>query len=706
MRARAWYGRRSKLARVCFWLLVAIAAMALVGEVSRAPHYLTLGPIVFCAIVLFPLAIILLCRWIVQRVLWKVRNRLIITYLLMGLAPFVLCLTLFGIAAYIFAGQFATNSAITLLDEASVQVRDETASLALFTTAKPQRDLTENKASQPEVSIPLWIASVNSAGTLQPLLGSKKDDTNGNPFLGERIPSWLHSSFRGIVGYKGKLYLCAYEEIPQSGQTLAVLGARPLDKKMLDATAANLGRVLLLPGFMRGYNGDGDIQVNADDGDVHDQGHVNVVVATPKERRKLQEEAQDAAKKGEPQEKFERIDGGVLPPSAHLSDPPVVFSAPLTVTSWQTGDPIRSVLAVFSRPSVLYTRLFATTNGLGTVIRIILVSISIFFALLELVALLMAVGLSRTITRSVADLYEGTKEIDRGHLGHRVRVARRDQLGALATSFNSMAASIEDLLQQQREKDRLLNELAIAQEVQTNLYPRSPVSFAQLEMHGVCMPARTVSGDYFDFIFEQRRGQGQGSGLCLAFGDISGKGISAAMLMASLHSAVRAFSLNTEEDTIAPPSPALLLELLNRHLYRSTAPEKYATLFLAYYDVASRKLTYSNGGHLPPLVISTDGRVQALDCGGPVVGLLNGLEYEEATIELQPGDLMMAFTDGLTEPENETGEFGEQRLLDYVRVNKDEPLPELVAGALKTVQAWVGNQEQPDDMTLLLVRQI
>jgi phosphoserine phosphatase RsbU/P len=242
--------------------------------------------------------------------------------------------------------------------------------------------------------------------------------------------------------------------------------------------------------------------------------------------------------------------------------------------------------------------------------------------------------------------------------------------------------------------------------VQTNLFPKSPVTVDQLELHAICIPARTVSGDYFDFIFGRSN-----TGLCLALGDISGKGISAALLMASLHSAVRAFGLSTSNGNAANghserPSPALLLKLINRHLYSSTTPEKYATLFLAYYDGESRQLTYSNGGHLPPVVISTDGRIQELTCGGPVVGLLAGLEYEEATVELRPGDLLMAYTDGLTEPENEFGEFGEQRLVNFVQKHSRQALPSIADTTMKELQQWIGNHEQPDDMTILLARQL
>lgn len=669
---RTWYKRQSRVGRISFILTAAIVFMLFVGRLWHLAELLFLGPIILCMVVLSPLLIVLLHRWITQRLLWKVRNRLIVTYALMSLAPVILCLTLFAIASYVFGGQFATNSALTQLDQASTEVSDETVSATLVSLASNGRMLATQQSSRLGTILPISLAVVKS-GTFKPMTETAPDAAR-NPFIGQPVPAWLFSGFRGLILFKDQLYLVAFTKLSQGGQTVTVLGSQPFNVDALSDITEDLGRVILMPGFSLAVSGKAD--VSDEDTSQNDQ-----------------------------ERDFSKLDAGTLPPRAHFFDAPVVFSAPTSVLSWQNGHDLHGIVMVFSRPSTLYTRLFASTNGLGTFVRIALLCIAIFFALLELFALLMAAGLSRTITRSVAELYRGTREIDRGNLEHRIVIKRKDQLGALATSFNGMTTSIVNLLAQQREKDRLLNELAIAQEVQTNLYPRSPVSFAQLEMHGVCMPARTVSGDYFDFIFGHGNG-GPGSGLCLAFGDISGKGISAAMLMASLHSAVRAFNLNTEDGTVAMPSPALLLELLNQHLYRSTAPEKYATLFLAYYDVASRRLTYSNGGHLPPLVISTDGRVQQLDCGGPVVGLLNGLEYEEATVVLQPGDLMMAFTDGLTEPENETGEFGEQRLLDYVRVNKNEPLPELVAGALKTVQAWVGNQEQPDDMTLLLVRQI
>lgn len=696
---RGWYRRQTRIGRLSFILTCIVLAMLVIGRLSHTANVVFAIPvIILCALVLSPLLIILLYRWTTGRFLWKVRNRLILTYALMSLAPVVLCLTLSGIALYVFAGQFATNSALTLLDQASTQLRDETAGLSLLSATKSTPTHNPNHAPDAAATLPLWIASVNASGKLQPFIDSNDVSATANPFLDQPIPSWLHPGFHGIVGFQGKLFLCSYTELPQSGHPLFVLGTRPLDKATLAATTAGLGHVLLIPGFMGHSNSVADISESDSDSD---DSNVNVVFTTPAAKKKIDQDIDQAQSN---KEHYDRIDAGTLPPAAHFFDPPVVFSAPFSATSWQTGDPLRSILAVFSRPSVLYTRLFATTNGLGVFIRILLISIASFFALLELFALLMAAGLSRTITHSVRELYLGTREIDRGNFDHRIVIKRKDQLGALASSFNTMTASIVDLMAQQREKERLLSELSIAREVQANLFPHSPVSLPGFEIHAVCQAARTVSGDYFDFIIGRH-----GNSLCLALGDISGKGISAALLMASLHSAVRAFGISNNSDGSSNgshPSPALLLELLNKHIYASTPPEKYATLFLAYYDSATRKLIYSNAGHLAPIVMSCDGALKHLDRGGPPVGLFNGLRYEEDTIELTSGDLLMAFSDGLTEPEQNEEQFGEARLFDFIRQHCTEPLPMLATNTLQCLQQWIGNHEQPDDMTILLARQL
>jgi sigma-B regulation protein RsbU (phosphoserine phosphatase) len=147
-----------------------------------------------------------------------------------------------------------------------------------------------------------------------------------------------------------------------------------------------------------------------------------------------------------------------------------------------------------------------------------------------------------------------------------------------------------------------------------------------------------------------------------------------------------------------------LLGLLNHQLYQSTPQEKYATLFLGIYDGTDRRLTYSNAGHLPPILLSEDGSSQLLTCGGTVVGLFADVQYPEATVQLRRGDIFVAYSDGVTEPENDYGEFGEQRLIELVRENRDLPLARITEIVTAAVDDWIGDNEQPDDVTLVLAR--
>jgi len=337
----------------------------------------------------------------------------------------------------------------------------------------------------------------------------------------------------------------------------------------------------------------------------------------------------------------------------------------------------------------------------------------------------MALRLSGTITGSVQELYAATQRMDRGDLVHRIPslyTVKQDQLAELARSFNRMTGSLERLLVEQHEKERLQSELNIAQEVQANLFPRQTLDLPTLELHGVCRPARSVSGDYYDFLVFHRPDMQPGEagsecGVGISLGDISGKGISAALLMATVHSAVRAYRIAGEvlrRGGIASPAlldskvfeaPGRILNLLNRHLYRTTQDSKYATLFLAHYDADTAELTYSNAGHLPPFLMSRDGKTRRLDCGGTVVGLIDGMKYEQETVAMRAGDLIVAFSDGITEPENDFGEFGAERLLDVIVRYRDQPLHVISAQVMLALEAWIGAGEQPDDITLVLARQ-
>jgi sigma-B regulation protein RsbU (phosphoserine phosphatase) len=620
-------------------------------------------------------------RWLFSRVLWTVRSRLIATCLLLGLAPIVLFGTLTAIAAYAFCGQFATSIAMESIKDGLDRVHERSAGAATFiahlnpgvidgaaaATATHLRDFQDNQS-------PIRLSGWRDGKAIT--LDVPPPNVKGaSPFAGD-APAWLHPGYRGIIAAGNMLFLCADDGGPVAGHFLQVLACSPLRNAEIAAMAEGIGIVGITPA-----------QHDEDNGPRED------------EDKTVQNEGNLRG--------FAQVSGGVLPPAKNFFDVPVYFTAPLDSTNWSTGEGESPFLFVTSRPAVLYGKLFASSLTIGTYVKGALIGVGIAFALLELLACLMAFALSRTITRSIADLYDATKAIDQGDLEHRIPVRRNDQLARLATSFNGMTASLQALLAEQREKDRMQNELKIAQAVQKNLFPHTLIDIPNFEVYGLCEPARTIGGDYYDFI------PFGASQLYIALGDISGKGISAALLMASLHSAVRAYQSGdcSEEDAVNPAmledwtvSPGKMLALLNRHLYSSTQPEKYATLFLASYDNETRVLTYSNGGHLPPVVLCHDGSVKRLDCGGSVVGLLEGMQYREATVQLDRGDLLIAYSDGLTEPERDGEDFGDERLIATVRRNQILNLPDIAVRTIAAVKEWIGEAEQPDDMTLVLAR--
>jgi sigma-B regulation protein RsbU (phosphoserine phosphatase) len=701
---------RGVIHRTAFWLLIIYAGLrtlalipGMAGETFRG-----LSVVDFVLLVVF--CIPLVWRFIFGRLLWKVRNRLIVTYVLMGLTPVVLFVTLALISLYVFSGQFAIFAATAEVNDELAHLgsdsRDYALHLAHVFSAEPKlHAVTLPEAEHAAEENPGFEIAAFEDGqpvTLDPAAVNAHDIPS--------IPEWAQDGFRNVVLDNGKLYLRAIDRQKQNGHTTTVITSLPLAKENVDRIARGLGQVAIIPGVdfdeqdAKMEDRDGKVQIDMNPGGKGENG-VRV------SGRELAAAVRKTA-----------IVGGALPPKEHFYDITVTFYAPFPTVDWSTGKLHETYTHVTSRPSLLYRRLSNASLKVAVFVQDALIAIAIFFGLLELLAFLAAMRLNRTITRSIHDLYRATQAIDGGDLSYRIEVKRNDQLAALGQSFNTMAISLERLLEEQREKQRMQNELAIAQEVQANLFPRAHIALPMLELHGVCVPARTVSGDYYDFLLFGETGLG------LALGDISGKGISAALLMATLHSAVRAFGFAGDQPvgdgavTMALPSqkpikeedaayvecfedPAKILGLLNRHLYRSTQPEKYATLFLAHYDVISSRLVYSTGGHLPPLLLRADDSVTRLDCGGTVVGLLDNMTYEQATVHLGSGDILVAYSDGVTEPENDFGDFGEERLMEVVRRHRHLPLDAISEQVMQSLRSWIGDQEQPDDITLVLARQ-
>jgi sigma-B regulation protein RsbU (phosphoserine phosphatase) len=340
-------------------------------------------------------------------------------------------------------------------------------------------------------------------------------------------------------------------------------------------------------------------------------------------------------------------------------------------------------------------RLFSSLGELRDVVFLILLVTGIVFLLIEAASLVTGIILTRTITRAVDDLYRATRYVQSGDLTHRIRIQRNDQLGVLAESFDSMISSIGTLIEEQRQRQRLENELSIAREVQAQLFPRVLPVIPGIQLQAICRPARVVSGDYYDFL------QLGPTSLGIAIADISGKGISAALLMASLQAALRSQVLL---DGHGPESTADLVARMNRHLFLNTSDDRYATFFYAEYDAATHTLRYTNAGHHPPLYIVGE-RVMRLEEGGMVVGLFDDCTYEQGTLRVEPGSLLLAYSDGLIEPENVYGEeFSTERLIEVALRHRDAPPRTLAEKLVAATEEWAGSPEQADDMTVIVAR--
>jgi sigma-B regulation protein RsbU (phosphoserine phosphatase) len=367
----------------------------------------------------------------------------------------------------------------------------------------------------------------------------------------------------------------------------------------------------------------------------------------------------------------------------------------------QTGS--ARVFASFStRPSLLNRRLFSPLGDLGGAAATALLVVGAVFLFIEFVSLVTGIIMTRTITTAVSSLYSATQHVQDGDLSYRVRIPHRDQLAALGESFNSMMQSVSTLIEEQRQRQKLENELSIAHEVQQQLFPRSVPNLQGIEIEAICRPARVVSGDYYDFI------RISPTRLAIAVADISGKGISAALLMANVQAALRSDVLRyrngqpgIRQEQI---DTAEIVSHLNLHLFRNTSDERYATVFFGVYDTVTRQLHYTNAGHLPPIYIS-GGKVRRLETGGMVVGLFNDVPFEQGAVEIEHGGMLVAYSDGLIEPENVYGEeFGTERLIEVAARNKDQSSHAIAEAMIRASEEWSGSPEQADDMTLIVMR--
>ncbi|MGC9436030.1 MAG: SpoIIE family protein phosphatase [Methanomicrobiales archaeon] len=319
------------------------------------------------------------------------------------------------------------------------------------------------------------------------------------------------------------------------------------------------------------------------------------------------------------------------------------------------------------------------------------------FALLAVAVVIVSRPITRLITDPLDRLKEGADAIGQGDLGYRVQVTSGDEFESLAHSFNTMAGDLRSYMEELRrttaEAERIGRELEIAHQIQESFLPDRPPRLPGLDIAGRNIPALEVGGDFYDFI--ELTGKKQG----LVIADVSGKGVPAALFMALSRTLIRASAENRTD-------PRVAIELANRLISRDARTSMFVTAFYAIVDPGARELTYVNAGHNPPLLVrGASGSTEWLQADGIALGVLEEMVFESVQVALSPGDLVVMYTDGVTEAQNEANEeFGEDRLVEMVTRSRSLDAESVLDAIITAITDHAGTHPQHDDITLLVLK--
>ena len=612
-----------------------------------------------------------------RRLLWRVRRKLIVSYIFVGFVPVLLvisffmvsgALLFFNVSAYMLRTRIGTvvDQAQFLAQTAALEVqRAQTPKEAADTLARRQ---TAAAIRYPTVSYALLPASETCRGS----------SSARPPFAADMAGGWTHlPAPRSVPEWvKCRDYASL---ITTSESDRAALVVRAI------AWPDGLPNAVII-----------DVPIGeALKKEVHDELGISIGNSS------------SVGESGQASSAPKTIRVNPADIRSDLQEP-LGWVTPIDHTDWATGEmsPVAvgyrlglgAVFKALSGPS--FDRL--NRFNLGQIIFVGLAVVGVLFLIIQAVAFMMGLTLARSITGSVHELFTGTERVRRGDFTHKIAIRSRDQLGELAASFNSMTGSIEELLQQKAEKERLEQELRIARSIQMSLLPQSSLVFPGVSLSGHCEPAREVGGDYYDFLPLDASRMG------ILIADVAGKGTSAALYMAELKGIVLSLSQRHA-------SPRELLIDANRIISKHLDARSFITMTYAVVDVTARTMTISRAGHCPLIYVPgpyAESRTpKALQPEGMVLGLqfdtgdIFNQTLEELTVPLGPGDLFLFYTDGISEAMNVEGDyFGDTRLADLAQQHADLGSDELSACILGEVKAFTGAAAQHDDMTMVLLK--
>ena len=638
--------------------------------------------------------------WSKRRLLWRVRRKLILSYVFVGVVPALLVITFFLLAGLILAfnvSSYLVQSRVRYLtDQArflaqTVQLEVQRAGSAPAVAEALDRRQSSTETRYPFISIAVVpIAELACKVAPAPAARVPKVLPTQLPALAGgwqhlpapvTLPKWIGcDGFSGLLAYNAAPSSAAAAQPPQTRLLMravalpevpnpawAVVLDMPLsttiEQRIQQETGIRMGEVTAF--LARG---------------------VQPVVGRPVEDRPL-----------EPDEG----------PALSLNQARwVVF---LDHVDWATGEPESASVGILINTFEIYDRISVVSPvglgqmNFGQVLLFVLAVVAGLFLIIQSVALVIGFVLARQITGAVHDLFTGTQHMRAGNFGYQIPVRARDQLGELAESFNLMTGEVTTLLGEMAEKGRLEQEMFAAREIQQKLLPTGPVKTTGLLVNAFCEPAREVAGDYYDFL------PITDTILGVLIADVAGKGLAAGLYMAQLKVIVQSLSRLHHE-------PKAFLIAVNKVVSANLDGKSFITMTYGVIDVERREMTFARAGHCPLIHVPANQpagmrKARMLTPDGLVVGLQidDGTMFDnllqEQTIAVEPGDLIVWFTDGISETMNEAFDcFGEHRLAQVVEQYAHLPFDQLRSYILAELRAFAGGADQHDDMTMILMK--
>jgi serine phosphatase RsbU (regulator of sigma subunit) len=622
--------------------------------------------------------------WTKRRMLWRVRRKLILSYVFVGLVPGLLI-----VAFFLLAGLMLFFNVSSYLVRSRVRgLADQGQFLAQTVVLEGEREepaLAKRLAERQRVAAERFPFTSLAIVPVKDLKCEAVEERRVARVAPLRIGPWNHldppttlprwircDGFAGLLAYSEGppgsgpphhfvLRAVAVPQVPQP-EWAAVVDlpfTTAIERRLRDETGIELGETLVLP-------------IGENDRIVPPQG------------RALE------ARAGEAED------------STSLGEGWVAF---LDYHDWTTGATGDASVALRLNIREIYNRLSAISSNptFNQALLLLLAFIGLLFVIIQFVALMIGFVLARQITGAVHDLFTGTEHLKNRNFTHQIPVRARDQLGELAESFNVMTGEVTKLLKENADKARMEQEMLAAREIQQKLLPAGPIQFPGLASIAFCEPAREVAGDYYDFLHISDTELG------VLIADVSGKGLPAGLYMAQLKVVVQSLAR-------VHRSPREFLIAVNRVVADNIDSKSFITMSYGVINLDRQQMAFARAGHCPLIHVPGEAppgmrKASVLTPDGLVVGLKidNGQLFEsmlqEVTIPLRNDDLFVFFTDGISETMNSSFDcYGEARLAKVLEQYSHLPFEQLRSFIFADLRAFAGKADQHDDMTMVMLK--